>query len=537
MKGCRSTDCIPTLCMPGDPCLTVITIRSCLAPCGGIAGIVCEDPSQFCKFPIGTCGDGDITGECSPRSGICPAVWLPVCGCNGVTYGNECEAAAAGVSIAHPGECVRVCGGLGPAPPCEPNEFCQFPVGACGDVTTQGVCVAIPNACPEIFDPVCGCDGMTYSNACEAVRAQVSIAHPGECTACTAIRVFSDPPFTYCPSEAKRVRIVLNAPANASVIALDDQPPAGWVVSEIGQGGVFDAVNGKVKWGPIFAPFPPTLTYIVTPVESNTAGSCFAGDVSIDGFNLPICGAACLDRSCCPGLAADEVQPACDQCPAGGCETCDDACGNGRVTMCELIGYACAWRHGCNDDLAGMTRAAFIWRNGECYCWGDADNTWQPTACDLAGGASCCSAGAGANSGIEAAADPSAGATVRIRRTTGDRFSRSSEAIIEAVINPPTGTMASGLEIDVPQGWKTVKVSDGGEWDAANGKVKWGPLFGDSRTVVSVTIRREIAIQRTSRKARGGGRTGEIGLAATPSFKNFGGTVAFDGVTRPVTFE
>ena len=536
VRGCRSAGCT-TICAQGAGCLANNTIRSCLEPCGGIAGIQCEDPATFCQFPDGTCGEGDIMGHCTPRPGGCPDVWDPVCGCNRQTYSNECDAAAAGVSIAHRGECVRTCGGLGPAPPCEPDEFCRFPVGSCGDPLTLGVCVPIPDACPEIYDPVCGCDGTTYSNACEAIRAQVSIIHPGECTTeCTAIRTFSDPPFRYCPPDEKKVRIVLNAPANATAIAVDDQPPAGWAVSEIGQDGVFDPVNGKVKWGPIFPPFPPELTYVVTPVETNTADSCFVGNVSIDGFNRSICGAGCLELSCCPTLNADRPHPACDQCPAGGCESCDDACSNGRVTMCELIGYACAWRHGCNDDLAGMTRAAFLWRNGECYCWNDTDHTWVPSDCDPSA-AGCCGDGARDADGVSATEDPAAGVTVRVRRTTGGRLSRVVEAVIQAVIIPPQGTLASGLEIDVPQGWKTVDVSNGGEWDATNGKVKWGPLFGDDKTVVTLTLRRTVERERISRKDRNGGRIGEVGITAAPSLENITGTVAFDGVTRPVLFD
>ena len=37
-------------------------------------------------------------------------------------------------------------------------------------------------ACPEIYRPVCGCDGFSYSNTCEASRFGVSVDYEGTCS-------------------------------------------------------------------------------------------------------------------------------------------------------------------------------------------------------------------------------------------------------------------------------------------------------------------------------------------------------------------
>lgn len=108
-------------------------------PCGSVT---C-DPGLVCCNP--TCG------ICTPPEYACPAV--------------VCETTCAVNSD------------------CRADEYCLTPEGSCPDqAAPNGTCVPRPVTCTDVRQEICGCDGSTYANRCEAAAQGVVVAADGACS-------------------------------------------------------------------------------------------------------------------------------------------------------------------------------------------------------------------------------------------------------------------------------------------------------------------------------------------------------------------
>lgn len=266
-------------------------------------------------------------------------------------------------------------------------------------------------------------------------------------------------PGAYQPGQTFTVRLSAQPSATTQAWSVEDQPPAGWVISAASDSGTIDTVNRKVKFGPFFDAQARELTYLVTPPIGESGAKFFAGTYSFDGGTATILGPSLLSN----GVLT--THPA------------DNSPNDFTLTMAEVTAYAEAWRRGTIWPVAPnpipasyVARAAALWRGGELYSYDASQSAplcWvNPTATKnsmrLTGGTA-------------------------IRTLTA---AKNSGAPISVTIHlqVAASTLASVIEDQPPTGWIVDAINEGGAWDSTSGKVKWGPFYDTQARTLTYTV-------------------------------------------------
>ena len=148
-------------------------------PNNGACATTCTQ-AEFCEKPTCNATSG---GSCVLRpSGICNTIAMPQCGCDGVTYGNECNRRSAGVSKAHDGACA--CSMVAPMGCCFTAGDCRNGarcVGATCTTGSAGVCVPPPTTGTCWIDSDCTVGTCQGASICGCAQLCLLPDRPGTC--------------------------------------------------------------------------------------------------------------------------------------------------------------------------------------------------------------------------------------------------------------------------------------------------------------------------------------------------------------------
>ena len=119
--------------------------------------VTCNDQGECTEFIVDECSDNTLTEKYCESSQLKSETYSCPNGCAD-------------------GRCLRG-GSCYSNTDCTSSQFCEFT--GCGE--SLGTCAVVSSECSTVYDPSCGCNGLTYNNSCLRRKAKISLDHNGRC--------------------------------------------------------------------------------------------------------------------------------------------------------------------------------------------------------------------------------------------------------------------------------------------------------------------------------------------------------------------
>lgn len=295
-------------------------------------------------------------------------------------------------------------------------------------------------------------------------------------------------PMDYLPGVAVAVSLLGTPAAGVEAWLVEDRVPAGWTVSSFSEGGSWDAIGRKVKWGPFFDATVRVLSYTATPATPLRSDAVFTAFARFDEAGLQVesilpIRVSQLTRSApatyLPGVALDLTLTA-NPAPYVQALAVEDSLPAGWTPTAISPG-----------GVFDLTNRKLKWGPFSGTAVVPATFSYQlvpapGTTADLVLTATAQCDDLRLMAGATIVRFLVAGASTLIRSLPLEyRPSQPLTCTLAAV--PIDIALVYGVEDAVPAGWQISAISHGGVFDGLQRRVKWGPFFDTTATPRALT--------------------------------------------------
>lgn len=300
-------------------------------------------------------------------------------------------------------------------------------------------------------------------------------------------------PTPYRPGVAFAVTLAATPAPYVRTFALEEAVPAGWTPAEVSAGGVWDATNRKLKWGPFLDAevVAATFGYRLTPAAGAAQPLALTATARFDG--APVTSAQTITRflvhsenTVLRSLPAEyrPGQPLTVTLAATPVDT-------GLVYAVEE-GVPADW------SVAGISQGGVLDPANRRVKWGPFfDTTATPRALTYQATPPVDAFGTVTFTGTArfdqatlavTGATSFANAPGTVHRMLPARFLPGVPFVVTLTASPVPGVLTYAVEEEVPAGWTVSAPSDGGAFDARNQKLKWGPFLDRDLRPLTYTL-------------------------------------------------